>query len=207
MMHCRSRHIFGCIYCTTCSLLIMLMLSYYLLMVIINPSNVEFYVTEASLTQFNFTSNNTLFYHLKVNVTVRNPNKHMIVYYRNITAIAWYKDNDVGRVSLAPFDQAHKNTTYLQALFEGQNVIPLKPKQLGEYQEETSIGVYNDLAVDFDLKIRSKYRKWFKSGRFNPPIVQCRRMRVPLISNGKSAPSFIVIKCNSGSFFKDRGAH
>ncbi|KAL2344141.1 hypothetical protein Fmac_005426 [Flemingia macrophylla] len=208
MKHCRPRGIFGCISCTTGTLFVMFILFWYLFLTITHPSNVKFFETEASLAQFNLTSNSTFFYNLKVNVTGRNPNKHVIVYYRNIKAIAWYKDNDFGRVSLVPFDQGHKNTTLLQALFEGQNVITLKPKQLGEYNEETSVGVYNDLAVDFDLTIRAKYRSWFKTSRFNPPIVQCRLSRVPLISNGKSAPTFISFtECNSGNFFQDRDAY
>lgn len=84
-------------------------------------------------------------------------------------------------------------------------MIKLKPRQLGEYKEETNVGVYNDLAVDLDLRIRAKYGR-FKSSRFNPPIVQCRRLRVPLNSNGKSSPPFSVTKCKTGSFFVDRDA-
>ncbi|TKY44822.1 YLS9 protein [Spatholobus suberectus] len=199
----RPRSIFGCIYCTTYILIFMFILSFFLFLIIISSSSVKFHVTEASLTQFNLTSDNTLYYNFNVNVTVRNPNKHIIVYYREITAIAWYKDNEFDRVSLRPFDQGHKNTTFLQAVFEGQSVIKLKPKQLGEYKEETSVGIYNNLAVDFDLTIRSKFGR-FKSGRFNPPIVQCRRLSVPLVSNDKSAPPFSVTKCNTAGFFGDR---
>ncbi|XP_020231461.1 NDR1/HIN1-like protein 10 [Cajanus cajan] len=205
-MCCRPRCSFCCIYYTIYTLMFMLMLSIILFWIIISPSSVKFHVTDASLTQFNLTTNNnTLYYNFKVNVTVRNPNNNIIVYYRRITAIAWYKDNDFSWLSLTPFDQGHKNTTFLQAVFEGKSVIKLKPRQLGEYKEETSVGVYNDLAVDFDLRIRAKYGR-FKSSRFNPPIVQCRRLRVPLISNGETTPPFGVTKCKSDSFFVDRDA-
>ncbi|TKY44825.1 YLS9 protein [Spatholobus suberectus] len=126
----RRRHcsIFGCIYCTACTLMFMFIFSFFLFLIFISP--------------------------IKGQVPLRNPNKHIIVYYREITAIAWYKDNEFDRVGLRPFDQGHKNTTFLQAVFEGQSVIKLKPKQLGEYKEETSVGIYNDLAVDFDITIR-----------------------------------------------------
>ncbi|KHN45252.1 Putative syntaxin-24 [Glycine soja] len=200
-MCCRNRFI-ACTCCIIITLFFMFIIS---IIVCISPSSVKFHVTDASLTQFNLTSNNTLYYNLKVNVTVRNPNKHTIVYYRRITVISWYKDNAFGWVSLTPFDQGHKNTTFLQAVFEGQRVIKLKSKQLGEYKDETSVGIYKDLAVDFDLRIRAKYAK-FKSSRFNTPIVQCRRLRVPLISNGKSVPPFSVTRCKSASFFSDRDA-
>ncbi|KAJ1438688.1 hypothetical protein SESBI_02955 [Sesbania bispinosa] len=125
---------------------------------------------------------------------------------KRITAIAWYKDNDFAYVSLTPFDQGHKNTTFLgPVVFEGQSVIKLKAQQLAEYKEETLVGIHKDLAVDLDLRIRAKFGR-FKSNRFNPPVVQCRRLRVPLISNGKSAPPFNVTRCSSGNFFRDRNA-
>ncbi|RDX97345.1 NDR1/HIN1-like protein 10, partial [Mucuna pruriens] len=182
MTSCRP----NCIYCTACIILIfMIMLSSILLLIKINTSSVKFYVTEASLTHFNLTSNNTLCYNLKVNITVSNPNNNMIVYNRRITAIAWYKDNDFAWLSLTPFDQGHNNTTFLQAVFEGHSVIKLKPKQLGEYKEETSLGIYNQLGVDFDVTIRPMYGS-LGSNRFNPPVVQCRRLNVPLISNGQA---------------------
>ncbi|RDX97344.1 NDR1/HIN1-like protein 10, partial [Mucuna pruriens] len=175
-MHCRPGGILGCICCTIFILIFMFIFSIILFGIIIHPSSVKFHVTDASLTQFNLTSNNTLYYNFNVNITVRNPNKHIIVYYRRIIAIAWYKDNDFAW---------------------------LKPKQLGEYKDETSVGIYNDMAVDFDVRIRAKFAR-FKSRRFNPHIVQCRRLRVPLISNGKTAPPFSVTKCKTGSFFVDR---
>ncbi|KAG5007511.1 hypothetical protein JHK85_026053 [Glycine max] len=197
-MPCKPR----CIYCTIYIFIFIFMLCFFLFLIIINPSSVKFYVTEATLTQFNLTSNNTLYYNFKVNITVTNPNKHMIVYYRTIKAIAWYKDNEFDRVSLTPFDQGYKNTTFLRAVFVGQSVIMLKPKQLGEYKDETSIGIYNDLAVDFDLRIRAKFGR-IKSRRFSPPFVQCRRLSVPLIlMDGKSAPpNSSVTRCNTGFKF------
>jgi len=51
-----------------------------------------------------------------------------------------------------PFDQGHKYVTFLRAGFEGQSVIKLKPEQLGDYKDEASVGIYNDLAMDFDLR-------------------------------------------------------
>ncbi|QCD92324.1 NDR1/HIN1-like protein 10 [Vigna unguiculata] len=204
-MCCRNRCI-SCICGTIITLIFLFIVSLIIFWIIISPSNVKFHVTDASLTQFNLTNNNTLYYNFKVNVTVRNPNNNIVVYYRRIKAIAWYKDNDFGRVNLTPFDQGHKNTTVLQVLFEGQSVLKLRSQQLGEYKEETSAEVYNDMAVDFDLRIRAKFGK-FKSSRFDPPIVQCRRLSVPLISKAKSLPSFTVSNCRIGrSFFVDRDA-
>jgi hypothetical protein len=63
-------------------------------------------------------------------------------------------------------------------------MINLKQKQLDEYKEETHMGIYNDLAVDLELKIKFG---GFKSSQIM--LVQCRRLKVPLISNSESSPT------------------
>ncbi|KAI4352094.1 hypothetical protein L6164_006380 [Bauhinia variegata] len=194
---------FCCIYCTIYTIVFLFILSMFIFWLIFTPSSVKFHVTDTSLTQFNLTSNNTLFYNLKVNITVRNPNKDIVVYYRRITLIAWYKKRAFGWLSLAPFDQGRKNTTFLQAQFQGHQAIKLKPRHIAEYNEETRQGIYNNLVVDLDLAVKAKYGR-IKVGRFEPPVVQCR-LRVPLVTSVKSAAAlFNVTRCKTGYFFVDR---
>ncbi|XP_027193179.1 NDR1/HIN1-like protein 10 [Cicer arietinum] len=200
---------FWCIYCTISSVVLFGFISSIIFWIVISPSSVKFYVTNVALTEFNLTNNN-LYYNFKLNITARNPNNNIVVYYRRIIAIAWYKDNEFSYVSLAPFDQGHKNTTFLGPIvFKGNNMIKLGRKQLDEYSEETRLGIYEDLAVDLDVRIRAKFGR-FRSGRFNPPVVQCRRLRIPLISssnvNSSSTHTFSNKRCSSGSFFTDRDA-
>ncbi|CAI8595041.1 unnamed protein product [Vicia faba] len=178
---------FICLYCTIYTIIFFFVLLSIVFWIVISPSSVKFHVTDATLTEFNLTNNNnTLYYNFKLNVTVRNPNNNIIVYYRRITAFAWYKDNNFGYIKLGR-------------------------KQVDEYSEETRVGIYNDLAVDFDIKIRAKFGSFYKSGRFNTPVVQCRRLRVPLISANSSSSSttfsFSERRCSSASFFTDRDAN
>ncbi|CAK8544608.1 unnamed protein product [Lathyrus sativus] len=177
----------------------------FLLVITFGHSNLKFHITDASLTNFNLTSNNALDYKLEANITSRNPNKDVEIYYMKITAIAWYKDNEFARVSLSSFDQGHENTTFLHVVFEGKGVIKLKPKQLFEYNEETRVGIYNDLAVDLDLLIRCKLGCQ-RTYPYNPPLVKCRRLSLSLNSNANSssAPSFHVTRCRTGAFFSNR---
>jgi len=194
--------------CTLCCLVVLFVITIIVFWIIVSPSSVKFHVTDAALTEFNLTNNN-LYYNFKVNVTARNPNNNIIVYYRRIRAIAWYKDNDFSHITLTPFDQGHKNTTFLGPIeFKGNAIIKLGRQQLNEYSEETRLGIYKDLAVDFDIRIRAKYGSFYKSGRFNPPVLQCRRLRVPLVSsfnsNSSSPFSFSTRRCSSGDFFTDR---
>jgi hypothetical protein len=168
------------------------------LIIVTAISSVEFHVTEASLSKFNLTSNNTLSYKFEANITLRNPNRDVQVYYRKVTAIAWYKDHEFARVNLASFDQGHMNTTVLNVVFQGKSFIKLKPKQLFKYNEETRLGIYNDLAIDLELVIRYKYGI-YKSYRFYPPTVQCRRLS---LSNGNTpSPPFHGRKCKTDHFF------
>ncbi|KEH26688.1 hypothetical protein MtrunA17_Chr6g0478661 [Medicago truncatula] len=195
--------------CTLCCLIVLFVITIIVFWIIVSPSSVKFHVTDATLTEFNLTNNN-LYYNFKVNVTARNPNNNIIVYYRRIKAIAWYKDNDFSHITLTPFDQGHKNTTFLGPIeFKGNAFIKLGRQQLNEYSEETRLRIYKDLAVDFDIRIRAKYGSFYKSGRFNPPVLQCRRLRVPLVSsfnsNSSSSPFFFSTRrCSSGDFFTDR---
>ncbi|XP_058742523.1 NDR1/HIN1-like protein 10 [Vicia villosa] len=179
--------------------------SMFLLIITFAPSNLKFHVTDASLTKFNLTGNNTLDYKLEATIRSRNPNKNVEIYYRTITAVAWYKDNEFARVNLSPFDQGHKNTSFLHVVFEGKGLIKLKPKQLFEYNQETRVGIYNDLAVDLDLLVRYKFNT-HRTYAYNPPMVKCRRLSVSLISNGNSSspPSFHVSRCKTEIFFVNR---
>jgi hypothetical protein len=178
----------------------------FLIVITYSPSDIKFHVTDASLTKFNLTNNNTLDYKLEANITSRNPNKNVIVYYREITAIAWYKDHKFATVNLTPFDQGHKTTSVLHVLFQGKGVMNkrLKPKQLFECNQETHLGIYHDLAIDLDILATYKFQR-HKSNRFRPPMVQCRRLSLSLISNGNSSSApFHDRKCRIKLFFQNR---
>ncbi|KAJ7975269.1 Late embryogenesis abundant protein [Quillaja saponaria] len=126
----------GSCFCITYTTILLFILSCFVFWIIFFPSNVKFHVTDASLMQFNLTDNNTLHYNLKLNITVRNPNKKIAVYYRRIIATGYYKKKRFQTMSLAPFYQGHKNTSFLRPLFEGQQVVVLKGGKLSEYNTE-----------------------------------------------------------------------
>ncbi|CAK8544590.1 unnamed protein product [Lathyrus sativus] len=174
----------------------------FLLVITFVPSNVKFYISDASLTKFKVISNNTLDFKFEANITSRNPNKNVEIYYLTITAIALYKDYNFATVNLSSFNQGHKNTTFINLVFEGKSV--LKDKQLFEYNEESRLGIYNDFAIDLDLLVMYKFGI-YKTWPYNPPFVKCRRLSLSLISNSNSSPpSFHVTKCITGYFFGNR---
>lgn len=143
-----------------------------------NPPPIEFNITEASIIQFNLTSNNTLYYNFKLNITARNSNNNSVTYYDTTTAISSYKNNNFAWASLAPFVVGSMNTILLEPLvFEGNSEMKLEPQQLVEYNNETRLRIYN---IDLELDTF-------------PPSVYCPNLRVPLIFN---ANTFNVTTCS-----------
>ncbi|KAJ7970253.1 Late embryogenesis abundant protein [Quillaja saponaria] len=195
-------HGFGCFFWTFYTTILLFILSGFIFWFIFLPTNVKFRVTEASLMQFNLTDNSTLYYNLKLNITVRNPNKRIAVNYNRIKATAYYKKRQLQTINLTPFHQGHKNTSFLMPAFEGQQMVVLKGHYLSEYNTQKSVGIFNNINVDLDIRIRAKYGK-LKGGSFRPPVISCG-LKVPLISNNKSANVFKVTRCKTGYFFADR---
>ncbi|GMH30125.1 hypothetical protein Nepgr_031968 [Nepenthes gracilis] len=182
----------SCVFKIVCSILIfigLIALSFWLLL---RPHEVKFYAVDASLAQFNFSvaaGGDTLYYDLAVNLTVRNPNRHIGIYYDEIAAGAYYEDQRFGMAALSPFYQGHENTTSLETVtFKGQNVLILSSSQSSDYGGQKKDGVF-DIAVKLFVKMRIKVG-WVKIGKFKPKI-ECD-LKVPLSSSGKR---FEFTKC------------
>lgn len=191
---------FGCCFCCLFSLVFKLLLTIavtiglvvLIVWLIFRPHKVKFHVTEATLTQFNFTNNNNMHYHLALNLTIRNPNKRVGIYYDRIEARGYYEDERFGSVDLNPFYQGKKNTTLLHTTLSGQQLLVLDAGQVSKYDSQKGSGVY-DIDVKLYLRVRFKVG-WVKTWRLKPKI-KCE-LKVP-ISNGKasSASGFQKTSC------------
>ncbi|KAK1561954.1 hypothetical protein Q3G72_003776 [Acer saccharum] len=150
---------------------------------IFRPINeIKFHANNVSLTQFNLTDNKNLNYRLALDITIRNPNKKIGVYYDRIEAGAYYEDQRLKSVSITPFYQGHKNTTVLNVMFEGQQ--PLFGEGIQDFTQEKTSGIYS-VDVKLYLRIRFKLGK-VKSPRLKPRI-DCE-LKVPVnSSNGGGA--------------------
>ncbi|XP_061359454.1 NDR1/HIN1-like protein 3 [Gastrolobium bilobum] len=181
--------IFNCIFGIICKLLttiiIMVAIAAFLFWLIVRPNVVRFYVTDATLTQFNFTNNNTLHYNLALNITIRNPNKRVGIYYDYIEARALYQDVRFDSQTLGTFFQHHKNTSVLNTAFKGQQVMILGTDQTSELNKDKSSGVYH-IDVMLFLNVRFKMGL-FKSGKVKPKI-RCD-LQVPLKSHNGTSPA------------------
>uniref|UniRef100_A0A2P2MTK6 Late embryogenesis abundant protein LEA-2 subgroup domain-containing protein n=1 Tax=Rhizophora mucronata TaxID=61149 RepID=A0A2P2MTK6_RHIMU len=159
------------------------------LWLVFRPNKLKFHVTDATLTQFNFTTNNKLQYNLALNITVRNPNKRIGIYYDRIDATAFYEDNRFGYAPLTPFYQGHKNTSFLEPVFQGSQLLLLDSEELTQYKQENASSVYS-IDVKLYMRIRFKLGR-LKTRKFKPEI-ECD-LKVPLKSSGRI---FQTTKCD-----------
>ncbi|KAJ8639676.1 hypothetical protein MRB53_016370 [Persea americana] len=169
-----------------------IMIVAFLFWLLIRPLKVKVYVERASLTQFNLASSNTLHYNLSLDVSVRNPNKKIGIYYDTLEARAFYQGQRFDYVSLPSFYQGHKNTTMLYPIFEGQNFIALEGSAADDFNREKSEG---DFQVDVKIHARVRFKVGpFKSFRFKPDV-ECE-LTLPLSNDGISATGFERTKCD-----------
>ncbi|KAK2406164.1 hypothetical protein QL285_041930 [Trifolium repens] len=80
---------------------------------------------------------------------------------------------------MEPFAIGRKNIVTLQPIvLAGNSVMKLEPQQLVEYNMETQLGIYE---INLDLLTK----------------VHCPSLKIPLISNGKLAPTYNITACSN----------
>ncbi|KAK2352845.1 NDR1/HIN1 protein [Trifolium repens] len=95
------------------------------------PPWIKFKITEASITQFDITSDNTLYYKFKITITAKNFKNEIKYFEKKMDAISSYKGNQLSSMTLEPFVLGSTNTVTLQPIvFEGNSLIKLVPKEL-----------------------------------------------------------------------------
>uniref|UniRef100_A0A7N0V3H0 Late embryogenesis abundant protein LEA-2 subgroup domain-containing protein n=1 Tax=Kalanchoe fedtschenkoi TaxID=63787 RepID=A0A7N0V3H0_KALFE len=171
------------------ALVIIIGLAILIFWLIFRPTNLKFHVTDATLTQFDL-SNNTLRYNLALNLTARNPNRRVGVYYNKIDARAYYAGQRFGSVPLDAFYQGRKNTSVWRPVFQGQNLVLLSGADLNNFNAEKSTGVYS-IDVRVHLRLRLKFGR-LKTPTMTPKI-KCD-LKVPL--SGSGLVSFQTTKCD-----------
>ena len=188
---CLCSCLFNLIFQIVCTILVVVAVAVVIFWLIFRPNPVKFYVTEASLTQFDLSStNNTLYYDLALYMTIRNPNKRIGIYYDKIEARALYEGERFDTIDLQRFYQGHKKTDYLSPVFKGQNLLVLGSK-VSRFNSDKSSGSY-----DIDVKLYLKVR--FKMGPFKPkfkPKIECD-LKLPLESTGRTSGNFQTKRCD-----------
>ncbi|XP_058740760.1 NDR1/HIN1-like protein 10 [Vicia villosa] len=186
--------LFNLIFKLILTVIIIIGIAIFLFWLIVRPNVVKVHVTQASLTQFNYTNNN-LNYDLSLNMTIRNPNKRLGIYYDYIEARALYHDARVDSVFLDPFYQGHKTTNTLNPTFKGSKVVVLNSDQSSDLSKEKDSKVYE---IDVKIYLRIRFKLGVLKTRRIKPKVTCE-LRVPLNSDGGTTTvdgGFQTTKCD-----------
>lgn len=199
----------ACIDCSFflfCNTILCFTLVFFVVWSIFLPEEPKFSITNASLTQFDFTNaNKTLHYNLELNITIRNQNNKVDIYYNDIQVIANYGKKRFAMLTLdsTPFHQDHKNTTILNhVVLEGQQLVQFGDTELSQLKAETDTGFYS---IDVQLALRVevgydifKTRYYQQSGS----KINCK-LKVPSNFNEKSSGRFKTTKCGNVYIMSD----
>ncbi|XP_004494244.1 NDR1/HIN1-like protein 10 [Cicer arietinum] len=197
----RSRSCFCCLFSFFWKLLISLLvlagLAILIFYLIVQPRAFKFYVTESKLTQFDYT-NNTLHYNMLLNLTARNPNKKLSIYYDKVEARAFYQGSRFANVDVIThmnsFRQYKKSSNPMSGVFSGQHLLMLDNDQVSEYKKDKSDEVY-DIYVKLYFRIRFRLGDLI-SGDYKPKV-KCD-LKVPLSSKNTTATftPLLLTKCD-----------
>ncbi|XP_006653055.1 NDR1/HIN1-like protein 2 [Oryza brachyantha] len=151
---CLACGLFSCLCSILISLLVtvgVLALIFYL---IFRPHMIAATVDSASLVQFTLAQNSALAYNLNVDLTVRNPNKRVGLYYDNVESLALFDGQRFGYAPLDPFFQSTEASTKLSPSFKGQQPLTGDITAANFRSQQTS-GKF-DIEVKLNAKLRVK---------------------------------------------------
>ncbi|KAK7396748.1 hypothetical protein VNO78_17906 [Psophocarpus tetragonolobus] len=182
--------LFSLIFKLILTIIIIVGIVVFLFWLIVRPKVVKFHVTEATLRQFNYTDNDkNLHYDLALNISVRNPNKRLGIYYDRIEARALFHDARFDSQFPEPFYQGHKSTNLLNPVFKGQTLLPLNADQTAELKKDNSSGLYQ---IDVKMYLRLRFKLGAFKTKTLKPKVSCDLL-VPLQG---TAAVFHITKCD-----------
>lgn len=154
---------------------------------VIMPHKPKYYLDYASVKEFNTTSDGLLNTNLNFNISTRNSNRKVAIYYDLLQAYLLYGEKQIGWSTLPEFYQRRKNTTSLQTTVTGQEVA-LDTDTARDLKLEQTSGTL-DLNLKFYARVRFKVGSW-KSRRYTMKV-RCMHFSV-----GVNAGAFKPMQCH-----------
>jgi len=109
--------------CILFILIVAIAVSVAILYAVFRPKIPKFSVDRLQITDFNVSTDSTIYSQLAVDVTARNPNKKIGIYYLDDSYLGvFYTGTELCKGQLPAFYQGHKNTTNLAVTLTGNNV-------------------------------------------------------------------------------------
>ncbi|KAL4578300.1 hypothetical protein LXL04_014421 [Taraxacum kok-saghyz] len=192
-LSCLCGCIFNLVFQIIITIVVLLGIAVLVFWLIFRPNAPKFHVNEATLTQFTLSpDNNTLYYNLAVNMTFRNPNRRIGIYYDKIEANAEYYGKRFSTRDLDTFYLGHKRENNVGTVFVGEQVVVLENDDRSRYSTETNDRIYN---IDLKLKLRLRLKVGWAKPKFKPKL-ECE-LKVPITSGGRvSSTGFQRTKCD-----------
>lgn len=168
--HKRRRSRRGCccrVLCWFISILLILIvaigITIGILYLVFRPKLPKYSVDGLTISQFSQSGDNNLSVTFNVNVTARNPNKKIGIYYEDGSYVsAWYKDTMLCEGSLPKFYQGHRNVTVIDVSLSGeaQNASGLESELQQQIQQTGNIPL--NLKAKQPVRVKFGKLKLFK---------------------------------------------
>lgn len=158
---------------------------------VLKPHKPKYYLDDVSVSQFKITHDGLVNSKVVFNITTRNPNKKVAIYYDQIDAFLLYDGEEIAWASIPPFFQSHKNTTFLHSPLSGY-WTSLQPDTSRDLALERSSGKIN-LVFRLYARIRFKVGNW-KSGHYKLSV-KCRNVVLD-VANKNDTGSFQRMQCH-----------
>ncbi|XP_059623308.1 NDR1/HIN1-like protein 6 [Cornus florida] len=191
----KNRNCFRKCLCWTIFLLILQIIIIALLagiiFLIFRPKLPKYSIDSLRITQFTLNTDNSLYATFNVNITARNPNKKIGIYYEGGSNIGvWYTGTKLCEGSLPKFYQGHRNTTVLDVALTGQTQNANNLLSSLQAQQQTG-------SIPLNLRVKVPVR--IKLGKLKLPkvkfVVRCR-----VVVDSLTADNVISIKSSSCKF-------
>ncbi|XP_057492238.1 NDR1/HIN1-like protein 6 [Actinidia eriantha] len=155
---------------------------------VFQPKIPKYSIDGLKITEFNLSNDMSLSATFNVNITARNPNKKIGIYYESGSRISvWYHITQLCEGSLPKFYQGHRNTTVLDVALTGQTQNATDLLQSLQVQQQTgSIPLRLRARVPVRIKLGSlKLMKWKFLVRCNLVVDSLTANNVIRISSSK----------------------
>lgn len=148
--------LFKRIYSTLLISLLIILIVILLIWAILHPTKPQFTIQDATLYNFNLTTNPTLLTStIQLTLTSQNPNDKIGIYYSHLDVYATYNSQQITIPSRLPSDyQGHKEVCIWSPFIYG-NQVPIAPYNALELAQDQKLEMV-DLVIKMDGRVRFK---------------------------------------------------
>jgi hypothetical protein len=187
---CLACGLFSCLCSVLVSLLVAAGVLVLILYLLFRPHMVAATADSASLARLALSPTSALAYNLSVDITVRNPNKRVGLYYDAVEALALFDGQRFGYTPLPPFYQGTEDSTKVSPQFHGQEPLQgdVAAANLRQQLQDGKV------AIDVQLHAKLRVKVWAFKVRGPNARITCP-LSVPAPGSNNGAATFQPTDC------------